>query len=63
MKVEKTPTDSLEATPVVGIDGKVLPGLFAFDVLNRDPVCEARVREFVEKENLQEKLNKVESSK
>lgn len=46
-RVEGLPPQSETIQPVVDKNGKVLPGLFVFDVLHRDPAIEAKVKEYV----------------
>ena len=50
------------ATPVIGKDGKIIPGLFAFDFLERDLVSEVEIAKFEIEQEHQKKLQELENS-
>lgn len=49
--------------PVVDKDGKVVPGVFAFETISRNLRVEREISEFVLEAEKQEKLQKIEASK
>jgi hypothetical protein len=55
--------ESSVATQIVGKNGRVLPGLYAFEVLHRSIKLENEIRKFDLKEDLKEKLAKIGTPK
>jgi len=51
------------APPVRNEKGEVVPGLFSFDVLERDVAVEKDIAKYLAEQNLREKFQQIENSK
>jgi hypothetical protein len=60
MSLAETPN---QAPPLIGKDGKPIPGCFAFDSLPRNPQVEKEITVYISESELNKKLQELEASK